>query len=403
MMPLSLTISAFGPYPDCVTVDFQQFQESGLFLITGPTGSGKTMLFDAIVFSLFGKSSGQMRETDSLRCDHANKDQPTYVEYTFSLHQQIYQIKRSPKYYLEGRKTPKNPTALLTLPDGKLIEGVREVDAKVISLLGVDDKQFKQIAMIAQGEFTKLIMSTSDEREKVLRELFHTECYQKLEEKLKAQLKVYKDKYDVYYCVHAQKYGWLGWAKNGEAAGTEGMALRLEAIKVVIVNKGEAAPGSTSNAYHVSAPNVNYKTHVQSYGWQNFVSNGATSGTVGKSKRLEGIEINLSGLRDAGGIEYKTHVQKIGWQDYVSNGKLSGTSGKALRLEAICIRLTGDVAKKYDVYYRVHAQKYGWLDWAKNGDPAGTSGKGLRLEGIQIIAVEKGSKAPGNTSKPYIS
>ena len=199
MMPLSLTISAFGPYPDCVTVDFQQFQESGLFLITGPTGSGKTMLFDAIVFSLFGKSSGQMRETDSLRCDHANKDQPTYVEYTFSLHQQIYQIKRSPKYYLEGRKTPKNPTALLTLPDGKLIEGVREVDAKVISLLGVDDKQFKQIAMIAQGEFTKLIMSTSDEREKVLRELFHTECYQKLEEKLKAQLKVYKDKYDVLF------------------------------------------------------------------------------------------------------------------------------------------------------------------------------------------------------------
>lgn len=181
------------------------------------------------------------------------------------------------------------------------------------------------------------------------------------------------------------------------------MALRLEAIKVVIVNKGEKAPGSTSNTYHLAPPTVNYKTHVQTYGWQNFVSNGATSGTVGQAKRLEGIEINLSGLHDAGGIEYKTHVQKQGWQDYVSNGQLSGTSGKALRLEAICIRLTGDVAEKYDVYYRVHSQKYGWLDWAKNGDPAGTSGKGLRLEGIQIIAVEKGSSAPGSTANPYIS
>lgn len=197
MMPLSLTISAFGPYSDQITIDFQQFQESGLFLITGPTGSGKTMLFDAIVFSLYGKSSGQMRETDSLRCDHAHKETPTFVEYTFSLHHQIYKIKRTPKYFIEGRKTAKAPTALLTLPNGKMIEGVREVDAKIISLLGVDEKQFKQIAMIAQGEFTKLIMSSSDEREKVLRDLFHTELYQKLEEKLKENLKVYKDKYDV--------------------------------------------------------------------------------------------------------------------------------------------------------------------------------------------------------------
>lgn len=199
MMPLKLTLSAFGPYPDCVTVDFQQFQENGLFLITGPTGSGKTMIFDAIVFALFGKSSGQMRDSDSLRCDHALINTPTFVEYTFLLHHQTYLIKRTPKYYLEGRKTPKMPTALLTLPDGKIIEGVREVDAKVVALLGVDDKQFKQIAMIAQGEFTKLIMSSSEEREKVLRELFHTQCYQRLEEKLKAQLKVYKDKYDILF------------------------------------------------------------------------------------------------------------------------------------------------------------------------------------------------------------
>lgn len=197
MMPISLTLSAFGPYPDTITIDFESFQEDGLFLITGPTGSGKTMIFDAMIFALYGKTSGQIRQTDSLRCDHALNEIPTFVEFSFSLHQQNYTIKRNPKYYLEGKKTPKQPSALLTLPDGKMVEGIKEVNQKMISLLGVDDQQFKQICMIAQGEFTKLIMASSDEREKVLRELFHSETYQKLEEKIKIHLKVYQDKYDL--------------------------------------------------------------------------------------------------------------------------------------------------------------------------------------------------------------
>lgn len=196
-MPISLTLSAFGPYPDTITIDFESFQEDGLFLITGPTGSGKTMIFDAMIFALYGKTSGQIRQTDSLRCDHALNEIPTFVEFSFSLHQQNYTIKRNPKYYLEGKKTPKQPSALLTLPDGKMVEGIKEVNQKMISLLGVDDQQFKQICMIAQGEFTKLIMASSDEREKVLRELFHSETYQKLEEKLKVHLKTYQDKYDL--------------------------------------------------------------------------------------------------------------------------------------------------------------------------------------------------------------
>ena len=197
MMPISLTLSAFGPYPDTITIDFESFQEDGLFLITGPTGSGKTMIFDAMIFALYGKTSGQIRQTDSLRCDRALNEISTFVEFSFSLHQQNYTIKRNPKYYLEGKKTPKQPSALLTLPDGKMVEGIKEVNQKMISLLGVDDQQFKQICMIAQGEFTKLIMASSDEREKVLRELCHSETYQKLEEKLKVHLKVYQDKYDL--------------------------------------------------------------------------------------------------------------------------------------------------------------------------------------------------------------
>ena len=101
-------------------------------------------------------------------------------------------------------------------------------------------------------------------------------------------------------------------------------------------------------------------------------------------------------------IQYKTHVQTYGWQDWVTGGKISGTSGQSKRLEAIQIKLTGKMDEKYDVYYRVHAQTYGWLDWAKNGESAGTEGLSKRLESIQIVLVEKDGNVPGSTSKPFI-
>ena len=209
-----------------------------------------------------------------------------------------------------------------------------------------------------------------------------------------------KDKYDLYYRVHAQSYGWLGWAKNDEEAGTVGLSKRVEAIQVVLVKKGSAAPGSTDGALKEKEENkkkevsVQYRTHVQSFGWQNFVENGALSGTVGKAKRLEGINIKLSNQKLKGSIEYRTHVQRIGWQNYVKDGAMSGTEGKGLRLEAIQIRLTDEMKDAYDVYYRVQIQKKGWLGWAKNDEPAGSSGLGLRLEGIQIKLVKKGDAAP---------
>ena len=233
-----------------------------------------------------------------------------------------------------------------------------------------------------------------------------------------------KDKYDVYYRVHAQSYGWLGWAKNGEPSGTAGYAKRLEGIQIVVVKKTEAAPGlnyagvDASKGVHDSrayiaktngtitipgsadSTNIMYKTHVQSFGWQNWVLNGAMSGTSGKAKRLEGINIKLSNAAYAGGIQYQTHIQKNGWeQKWKKDGEMSGTSGEAKRLEAIRIKLYGEMANHFDVYYRVHAQSYGWLGWAKNGEEAGTAGYAKRLEGIQIVLVPKGSAAPANNYK----
>ena len=206
------------------------------------------------------------------------------------------------------------------------------------------------------------------------------------------------NQYDVYYRVHAQDYGWLDWAKNGESAGTEGYSKRLEGIQIVLVKKGESAPGSTSRPFICKM--IKYQTHVQNIGWQGEKADGEMSGTTGQSLRLEAIKIQLSSSID-GGIVYKTHVQDYGWLNFVTNGQASGTTGQAKRLEAIQMQLTGNAMNQYDLYYRVHAQNFGWLGWAKNGESAGTAGYSYRLEGIQIVLVPKGGNAPGSTSKHY--
>lgn len=211
--------------------------------------------------------------------------------------------------------------------------------------------------------------------------------------------------YDIYYCVHAQSYGWLNWAKNGEASGTAGLSKRLESLKILILPKGSALPkneGTNPKAY-VCDSRIQYTTHVQSFGWQNYSYDGAQSGTVGSAKRLEGIKINLKNSEYSGGIIYQTHIQSYGWEtEWKSDGQMSGTSGEAKRLEAIRIKLYADMANHYDVYYRVHSQTYGWLDWAKNGQESGTSGEAKRLEAIQICIVPKGAAAPGSTEYPFV-
>ena len=150
---------------------------------------------------------------------------------------------------------------------------------------------------------------------------------------------------------------------------------------------------------YASGP-IQYQSHVQNIGWQDWMGQGATSGTSGLSYRLEAMRIKLNGID--GGVEYKTHVQNIGWMDWVSNGQLSGTEGRSLRLEAIQIRLTGQAANNYDLYYRVHAQNVGWMGWAKNGGSAGTAGYSYRLEAIQVVMLPKGSSPPGSTSQSFV-
>ncbi|MFR2769306.1 MAG: hypothetical protein ACLTAI_13955 [Thomasclavelia sp.] len=207
--------------------------------------------------------------------------------------------------------------------------------------------------------------------------------------------------YDVYYRVHVQELGWMDWASNGEAAGTAGYSYRIEAIQIELVEKGGKAPGETTRPFIQHY--VSYKTHVQDYGCAEIrVYDGAISGTVRQSKRMEAISISLAGAQYSGGIQYRSHVQNIGWMDWVSNGTVSGTEGQSKQIEAIKIKLTGEMAEHYDVYYRVHVQELGWMDWASNGEAAGTAGYIYRIEAIQIELVEKGGKAPGETTRPFI-
>ncbi|NLL39818.1 MAG: SMC family ATPase [Clostridiales bacterium] len=182
MKPLKIVMSAFGPYGDKTELDFTKFGNRGLFLITGDTGAGKTTVFDAIAFALYGEASGSVRSVDTLRSDFADRNTKTYVELTFLHRGREYMIYRKPRYErpkLSGQGlTTENPDATLFLPGGDVISGYRDVTAKVSELLGINYKQFKQIAMIAQGEFLQLLLAESKERGEIFRRVFNTELYQ---------------------------------------------------------------------------------------------------------------------------------------------------------------------------------------------------------------------------------
>lgn len=170
--------------------------------------------------------------------------------------------------------------------------------------------------------------------------------------------------------------------------------------------RGDIATKTIEN-YQILEPEreilTSYTTHVQNVGWQDWIQNGATSGTVGQGLRLEGIRIYLiTKLKYDLDVSYSTHIQNIGWQKPQNFGFVSGTTGQGLRLEAIKMNLTGSDSDKFDIYYQVHAENFGWLDWAKNGEESGTAGFGYRLEGIRILVVPKGDSAPGATTIPFV-
>lgn len=192
MRPDYIIISAWGPYKDRVEIDFKRFQGNGLFLITGSTGAGKTTIFDAITYALYGTLSGETREKGSVRSDFAVGEVPTFVELTMTHRGQEYRIVRNPEYLRPKKKksgvselTKEKENAVLYMPDGKIIEGIKEVNAKIQEILVLAPDQFKQISMIAQGQFSKMLTAPAKDKINIFREIFGTGIYERFAKNLR--------------------------------------------------------------------------------------------------------------------------------------------------------------------------------------------------------------------------
>jgi len=192
MRPLKLTLSAFGPYAAETVLELAKLGRGGLYLVTGDTGAGKTTLFDAITYALYDHSSGGVREGTMLRCKYADLKTPTFVELEFEVNGQRYTVRRNPEYQRpknrgEGMTTEK-ADATLTYSDGRPpVTKAKDVTAAVQEIIGLDYSQFCQIAMIAQGQFTKLLNASTEERSRIFRKLFRTQRYARLQERLQAE------------------------------------------------------------------------------------------------------------------------------------------------------------------------------------------------------------------------
>jgi len=193
MRPLKLRMSAFGPYANEETVDFEKFGKEGLFLVTGDTGAGKTTIFDAITYALFGESSGQDRESSMFRSMYADVSTPTWVDLEFSYGDSHYKVHRSPTQLRPARRggglTEEKAKVSLQINDQAPIENNKEVERQLKEILGVDFNQYSQIAMIAQGEFRKLLLADTKERLPIFREIFRTGNFLDLQKRLVEEAK----------------------------------------------------------------------------------------------------------------------------------------------------------------------------------------------------------------------
>lgn len=191
MRPLKLTLSAFGPYAGKTDFDFDKLGTGGLYLITGDTGAGKTTIFDAITYALYGDPSGNNREVSMFRSKYADLETPTFVKLTFKYKDNEYVVKRNPEYERASQRgsgvTKQTAGVELTLPDGKILTKTKEVDTAIKNIMGIDKNQFCQIAMIAQGDFLKLLLAPTKDRIEIFRHIFKTKLYSDLQNKLKQE------------------------------------------------------------------------------------------------------------------------------------------------------------------------------------------------------------------------
>lgn len=194
MKPISLTIEAFGPYRDSVTLDFSALQDHSMFLISGLTGAGKTSILDAMVYALYGEPSGEVRKTDAIRSDFAEPERMTRVDFSFAIGEAQYRVERLPKQWVAkkrgtGMREHNASATVYEMKDGEwkvVATSAAAIRDTIQRIIGFRKDQFLQVVLLPQGEFRKLLVASTSEREELLHTLFRTELYRKLQEALKA-------------------------------------------------------------------------------------------------------------------------------------------------------------------------------------------------------------------------
>lgn len=253
MKPEKLIISAFGPYAKCTEIDFTKLGEHGLYVITGDTGAGKTTIFDAITFALYGETSGGVRESVMLRSKYAQESEKTFVELTFSYQGKKYRVNRNPDYMRPKGKgsgyTQQKAYAELEFFDGRKPVGKsKEVTKAITEILGLNYRQFTQIAMIAQGEFQKLLFADTTSRSEIFRQIFHTGVYQDLQNRLKDVVRKHAATYDNLRRSISQDLGRVSCEEGSELHieiekmkenGFEGQVIRALEIVKILLEQGE--------------------------------------------------------------------------------------------------------------------------------------------------------------------
>lgn len=256
MRPLKLVMSAFGPYASRTELNLDQLGTSGLYLITGDTGAGKTTIFDAITFALYGEACGENREAAMFRSKYADATTPTEVELTFAYAGKQYRVKRHPEYDRpksrgEGFTTEK-ANAELTYPDGRIVTKQKDVNQAIIAIMGIDRNQFTQIAMIAQGDFLKLLLAPTEDRKAIFQKIFRTQLYQALQDKLRAESGKLKSEYDLASVGMKQYIGGIACDENDvlsiEVEKAKSGLLPLEDV-VALVEKLLAQDKTLSGTY----------------------------------------------------------------------------------------------------------------------------------------------------------
>ena len=262
-----------------------------------------------------------------------------------------------PQIYAEESKTTKELSEAVEEKKDENVEESLDKEKKEVTEEPVEQSGLETIEKPAEV--------TSNETT----ELPKTESTSEIEEKPDEEP---KKEPSICYTTHIQDIGWQNQVKDGEMAGTEGQAKRLEAIKITLKD--------------LSGVKIKYQTHIQDIGWQDWKYDGTLAGTEGQSKRLEAIKIELE-ESDKYSIMYRVHIQDIGWQEWKDSEEMAGTEGQSKRLEAIQIKLEN--TQDYSIEYRVHVQDIGWQDWVKDGKTSGTEGQSKRLEAIQIRIISK--------------